>query len=181
MCLQHVGCFPLVKDTNCCRFIVLDPNAFRSRRRISNVGSCFFLFFFDNCSKSKFFEFDQLCSLNRDQTLIPPIWVRMVWFNLLHLFNLNKVPSGADAWVVLECVLGRSVFRSALVRSSRPQRHPRCTWWDDLPPELNSSHSSPPPASEGLSFQVSDLPHFWSWYFRLILWTDWVPGLIICL
>lgn len=108
-----------------------------------------------------------------------------MWFNSLCCFNSNKGTSGAEAWMVLESVLRWSVFWSVFLGGrglcTTHVAHGGLTF----PPEWNSSHSPPPSAWEGLSFPkssfpASDLPHFWSWYFPQILWTDGLPGLTVC-
>lgn len=89
------------------------------------------------------FEIDHLF-LSRDQNLIPLIWV---WFNS-YCFNLNKETSGSgglslDDPSVLKCFLsaGRGLCAARVAHGGLT-----------FPPELNSSHSSPPSAWEALSF-----------------------------
>lgn len=56
-----------------------------------------------------------------------------------------------------------------------------------FPPELNSSHSSPPSAWEGLTFPAQNVSSclwpstFLVLVFPSILWPDRLPGLIVCL
>lgn len=48
VCLRHVGCFPSMNDTNCCRFVVLGPNASQTQ--------CFYKiekYQLRNCSKER--------------------------------------------------------------------------------------------------------------------------------
>lgn len=118
--------------------------------------------------------------LNRDQILIPQIWVRTVCFNSLYFFHLNKVTperfwslSWADP-CVLKCFY-REVATSVPHAAHMLDRPSHLSWTAVTP------HLLLPERVSAFHFKRSDPPHFCCWYFRQVLWTHWLPGLIVCL
>lgn len=123
------------------------------------------------------FEFDHLF-LSWDQNLIPLIWV---WFNSLYCFNLNKVTSGADAWMVWESVLRWSLCFEAFLLGGRGLCATRVAQRPDLPTWVEQEslfclRGSQLSCLKRLSLTLT----FLVLVFPSILWTDWLPGLIVC-
>lgn len=126
------------------------------------------------------FEFDHLF-LSWDQNLIPLIWV---WFSPLYCFNLNKVTSGADAWMVWESVLRWSLCFEAFLLEGRGLCATRVAQRPDLPTWVEQESLLTFFCLRGS--QLSCLKHlpltltFLVLVSPSILWTDWLPGLIVC-